>query len=784
MLQFLRQYQRFFFLIITIVTIASFSFFGTYQAITSKAPGDAVAFTTLGGTNVTRQEMEDFLHFIGSDFNDYLTTGGVYGNFLNDGVVRNDLFATGLAGDLADAYMEDLKGDFAVRLEREKRFHPYTHPQAKFLTAEAVWRYFAPEIKENLDFINTQKDATSRDLFNARVHLYLAEGRFPQAALRHMLRYQQKQYEWITEDPVLMSEDLSLFRYHTLEDWFGRRFVTLMVQVIMNSADIAEQRGYKVSHEEALSSLIYNAQTSYKHTHRGADITVAGSTSHMDDLLVRMGLDRNRAVKMWRKVLLFRRIVQDAGDGVVVDRLAYNNFHAYACESANIEVYRLPGALRLNDFRALQRFEVYTQAVSPSYDASLKALTVPTTYYDAAVVQKDAPELVQRRYTLTFAEADKNALQSKVGIKEMWQWQVDDTHWKTLQQQFPDLGVSSATSRQERFAALDALDQHTRAKVDAFARAAIVETHPEWIDEALSLPIVEKGSVSLRIKGGNFPFKGVVDRKALLSLLDTASVGQESPQDNTPLFKFTQDNSHYYRITVVERNPNPEILSLAEASTDGTLDALVDASLEKHYASLKDTAPEKYRGVDGKFKFLPDVKGDVAESLFATQLQTVRGHLGGEKPATPDVVASHRLDGYMRTMRKAVIAGQNDAVVASSETQGTSSLADQWKLVKETQDIQRCETTEASTAKAFTMSQGAWSEVASPVNGDMSFFHLVKRTATDNDLLVYTKMHQAQSALGNVAMRSVMKDIVEIARGRHAIVLPHDENVPESNTKG
>ena len=54
-----------------------------------------------------------------------------------------------------------------------------------------------------------------------------------------------------------------------------------------------------------------------------------------------------------------------------------------------------------------------------------------------------------------------------------------------MKKNFLELGSKKASTREERFAALDSLDDKTRNQVDTFARAAIVETHPEWIDQAL-----------------------------------------------------------------------------------------------------------------------------------------------------------------------------------------------------------------------------------------------------------------------------------------------------------
>src|ERR1700733_10225613 len=91
MLDFFRRYQRYFFLVITVVIIISFSFFGTYSTLGSNTWREQIAFKAINGCEVTRSDVDEMALFLATDNEDKLLYGGAWGpNFLNDGVIRKD----------------------------------------------------------------------------------------------------------------------------------------------------------------------------------------------------------------------------------------------------------------------------------------------------------------------------------------------------------------------------------------------------------------------------------------------------------------------------------------------------------------------------------------------------------------------------------------------------------------------------------------------------------------------------------------------------------------------
>jgi hypothetical protein len=89
MLDFFRKYQRYFFIVIAVVIVISFSFFGTFQTLNQ--PGkieDKVIGKTIDGSKMMKSDVDRMIRFLASDRNDTaLAEKGVMPNFFNNGVI-------------------------------------------------------------------------------------------------------------------------------------------------------------------------------------------------------------------------------------------------------------------------------------------------------------------------------------------------------------------------------------------------------------------------------------------------------------------------------------------------------------------------------------------------------------------------------------------------------------------------------------------------------------------------------------------------------------------------
>lgn len=785
MLEFFRKYQRYFFIFITIVIVISFSFFGTYNTLPRNDAGDVAAFRAVDGTVVSRSDLDEMVMFLSSDMEDKLYFGGAWGpNFLNSGAIKKLLLQPGVAELLAEQYSADLSPDMQKRFEAEKRYSAYVHPQAKFISAESIWANWAPNMLTDLKTLQRADDPSSPEAFAARVRLYLAEKNFPSPYLQHILRNQEKQYPWISPDENLGHMDLSLFGYHTLNDWFGPRFMSLAAEFIYNSAKVAEQRGYRVSKSEAQADLLANAALSFQQNLRSSQLGVANTQEYFNEQLRRMGMDQTKAVKIWQNVLLAQRLFEEAGNSVFVSPFMFDSFIAYSKEPVKGELYQLPKELKLGDYRALQKFEIYLDAVSARSDKDKTSLALPEKFLSASQIAKKAPELVQKRYTLEMTQLDKNDLLPKILVIDTLEWEVSDQNWSTLQKKFPDLGIESARGRQERLAALDKLNEKSRAKIDEFARREILAARPELINRTLETKPSSTLTVGLSLKGpAAAPFKGVEDATKLMALLNNAPLENKQPSSNAEaeasqqLQAFSVDGRHYYKINVIERLPNEEVLTFAQANSQGILDRLLDQKLKSYYEGLKGKLADgkPFQKSDGSWKEYADVKDLVADKYFASVLKAIQEQSNEKTKLTGDQAAPRRLLPYVKMVEKELQENPQASerfVRAGQMKDNGDILADQWKLESRPFKIERSHSSEQiNSVEALEMAINSWSPVAQSPTGAISFYQKLPNDQKDHSQLALEKSTQSKRYLASEAQRLVAEQLIAEFKAKQALSL-------------
>jgi hypothetical protein len=618
MLEFFRKYQKFFFFFIAIVITASFAFVGTYDAIGGETrEKDWVVSKAIDGSSITYLNVKKLSRFLSVDYLDAGSGRAVYPNFCNDGVIRNDFLKGNLGALLVGHYFDDLKEDFVSRLDRVKRYRPYTHPEFPFLSARTMWDLLAPGLSEEVSLLQG-KEGVSRELFSSLAKIYCLQEKVQPEYLRKVLINQQRQCTWLKMDPRLMQDDLAVFGMHSASDWFGNRFIDLVSQFILNGARFASQKGYQVSFDEAKGDLIHNFE---KFTAQ-----VAAQDLTFQQHLRNLGFEEREAILLWQKVLLFRKAFHDVGETAFIDRLAFKGFEGFAGEVAKIEKYDWP--IVLTSAADLAQFELYVKTIAPKGKGPL-----PTTLYSPLEVEKKMPELVQTTYKADVAEVSKGEVALRATIKEIWQWETNDKNWRDLQKKF---SLPNAESQEARFKALAALDSKVRGEVDAFARSALVDENPEWIQEALALlPKREKiwsvtgdGSATLKEEGKYFLVENLekIKEKHILLFSEAKSVlskhlekvDGECKKDKNPFFKAAQE-AH----AALKRNP---LDSSWIASGDPLLDQF---KMVKETREITRTAKESWMK-DEAFLMLPQLWSPihVSDSGSVTFFYLTERHLG------------------------------------------------------------------------------------------------------------------------------------------------------------
>ncbi|HEY5234832.1 MAG TPA: hypothetical protein VIJ14_01535, partial [Rhabdochlamydiaceae bacterium] len=433
---------------------------------------------------------------------------------------------------------------------------------------------------------------------------------------------------------------------------------------------------------------------------------------------------------------------------IFVDPLSYQQFAAFAEESATVEVYQLPDVLRLSDFRSLLKLQYYIEAVSPK---TKKLADLPRQFLSPEEVEKKVPELVVSRYELEVAKATKEEIGARLTLKETWDFEVSDAGWEKLGAEYPVLARTQGETREERYAALEAVEPNVRLKIDRFARSCLINQHPEWVEESLLKTSSKKQQIALRSRGHVAPFDEIEDTAMLLAYLEKAQIGEPGPF-------FTQDGQTYYRIVVWNKPQSKEVMTLQEALEGDWLGQLLDEKLQTAYADVRKKDPGTFKLENGSWKSFSDVRDHVGSLVYADLLNQI-----SDEELSLDQYPAQRFAGWMQNAKKTIKTKGKESPFL--KTTG-HPLIDQWTLIQQTKDIKRSDSTTFPKTEMFKAREGKWSKVSTPQNGDVAFYKLIKKGVTE--AAVREKVIEGQKLLGMDAKRVLM----------HQILLQMDDHGP------
>lgn len=611
MLNFFRKYQKGFFFVVTFFIVVSFVFFGTYSAfMRDPSVPDREIGRLVDGSVLKEQKLHGLLRLLEGGAEE----GGRNVNLLNGSMVHQDLMLSGLGQMLAEHHFDLIKPELEMRWKRAKHYSPYVHPYNPAISSKNIWAQFCPQILVLLDELKSAPEEFSKEQLPLLFELYAAQAEFPPAYLLQMLYYNQGQQT--RQDPGLPQANVALFGFQSVSDWFGEKFAEEVGKFILNGACIAREEGYKVTKEEAQVDLYTNVYRGLKAYGQGNNPTNEEAQKFYGNQLRAIGLDENMATTLWREVLTFRRMLNEVGNAVFVDSLAYNQFKSYAKPALQICKYTLPRELQFENFREMIKFQHYMEIV-----AAGDFVDLPKELNRAEQVMDSYPELVYKEFEIEVASISKEEAAAEVGLKETWKWEGE--HFADLKKEFPALASCKSEKIDDRMNALDQLDEATRFKVDQFARRAIIEADPSRVHEALGSVQGEKQLVKVALGKNSSPFSGA----HFLALLEI---------EDPTLASYTVDGEIFYSIKVLSKGKGWNLFSFKEADMDRVLDRF----LQTAYGSMKIKEP------------FEEAKDQVAAKVYADLLKSIAAQtkIGGL-----DDYAKHRFDGYLRKMRELAI---------------------------------------------------------------------------------------------------------------------------------
>ncbi|MBI5346271.1 MAG: hypothetical protein HZB76_03935 [Chlamydiae bacterium] len=713
MLTFLRKYQKIFFVIVAVVIVISFSFFGTQGVVQSidKKVKDKVIGKTMTGENIKLSEVDKMSYFLSTDNSEYSSQGRMAPNLFNDGVIKKDFIETGIAKVLVEHYYPILQKDLEERFNKVKNYNSFVHVSLLEISAKNVWEKFCPQINQKLEDIK-KMETVSLPFMLSLMDLYMSEKKFPESFLRKILIYQERQYKNVAPDQRLF-ESMALFGFNNAQDWFGKNFLDVFSEYIINVANFAESKGYKITNEEVAIDL-------FKHLNEGLkkqQIASGDTATLFKRQLQVLGLDEISVVEIWKKVMLFRKYFNDVASSVVVDKKGTQDFYKFASLNAQIKLYELPEHLRLKKFHDVMLLQTYLEATTNE-----KILSSSINCKNIEEVLDTYPELVEQKYTLGVKEVDIETASLNISLKKMWDWQVEEENYKLLKQKFSKL--ISANTKDERFKAFEKLNSMDRNEIDKYSRIQMAYANPSIIDTALVQNLTKELTLSFRKKNS----------QVHLDLKDKQKFAELVQNSDSILRKYTEDNDRFFSVQVLKNEDNKSIISFNEAKADGTLQKILDQRLKAKQAELN----------IAEFN-----ENELGLALF---------------PKLKDFNSNKEVDSIVQNYLLAFVKNLNAQM--QKDALFLQTLPSEWQLV--VKDIEVPRSSKNLFNEAFKMQKDSFSDVKVE-NGEISFFYLKEFSEKESSL---EKMQEVKNSLDKETKLMLGKRMLQMIKLENSIFYP------------
>jgi GcvH upstream region-like protein len=669
-------------------------------------------------------------------------------HLLNDGVIEKNFLETGLAVMLAEQYFSYLEPELKRKEQIIFLFKPYTHPYDAQLSCRAVWKNYSPELLEHLE----QLKRVDVHGFSTLCQLYLDQVAFPKEAMQQVLHFQE-QRAGVPKDPRLAEIELSLFGFKNVKDWFGDRFIHLASQFILNVSSLAEQKKYQITKQEVQTDLLQNVYKGYKQLSQNKSLEPSQAMQYFQRELQVLGLNEADVINAWRHVMLFRRLVSDTSGSVFNDPLAQKQFHLFADQSIEVELYELPSYLRLKDFSSLLKLQVYLEAVSLE---QLKSLNLPLEFASLDSIEAKQPALVQKKVEVRLSSINIEELAAQISLKSTWEWEATDEGWSFLQERFPSL--KSSLDRRET---LDKID--SRTSIDQAARLEMVRQNKELIVQTLQQRPLQTIELRLRKKPlAQGPYSSLLASEEFAAFLENAPL--ESVEEC-----YSVDASTFYRIELIERDSQKELVGFEEAFQDGTLDSILDQQLENAYPKIRRGKENVFLQANGNFKPFYEVKEQIARILYeplllAIEQEYVRvfNDLPGVSKQLPGMFYSkYRLYGFMQSIKQQL------------ELDVELNLPKQWNLISTSSCISRSQKLDFPTDDWVEIPINQWSPISVGSSGSLAFAKVCSKGNLEEVPL--EKIEQGFQFLSFDTCRDVMHHLLQKIVEGNCIVFSDQE---------
>ncbi len=711
MLNIFRKYQKVIFIFVSVVVGLSMLFFGNFnkeRGGEKPIVDETVVLKTHSGRQVTRDQIEKMARFLTEKHLIEERSGGLPLR-INDGVLEKDFLQSGWASLISQKFQTLITSDLKGKIESEKNYKLYRHPSMPMISVDHIWSQSLPELSSAYSDFKTHLSfpPASKDAFDSRVNLYTLNQSLPSSLMKRVLLYQQNIFSGDTPDPILYNTDLSLFTYHTAEDWFGKNFIHIVAQTIYHLSDLASTSGIVVTEKEAEIDLVMRAKNNFANAKEvGAkNLTEGNFSQHFAYSLQRQGLSEKEAVLLWKEVLTYRKLMKGLGSGVLVDELSLDFFNEFANKSCDVRVVDLPSYLHFTSDREHQEFAAYLYAVTKEPSFNIES-NFSNSMKNVSDVEKNDPTLVQKRLKVGIKKVNLEDMANDVTIKDMLEWQFDKQNWESLEKQYPSLAKAEVTTSEERINMIRSLSLQEQGDIDQYSRRQIALSRLGNLDKALESALYQEEEWIV-LSDGQVVAGPLTSDSTLYASLETVAL-------NSPFEWRDSDLKTFFSIEVNARE-EATLLTFKELKDYKLLDSFLTKFAQSHYEVVKANAEETLKDKEGKLR-------EANRSLKPILVYLLKKN--------PKSYAKEKLNYWLASSQKELMESGELPVskAVNSETFSPRTEAHaQWALEDSVQTLDR------SVGHAyldfgalFATEEGAYSKVLTSSNGNTYFYQLMK----------------------------------------------------------
>lgn len=294
------------------------------------------------------------------------------------------------------------------------------------------------------------------------------------------------------------------------------------------------------------------------------------------------------------------------------------------------------------------------------------------------------------------------------------------------------------------------------------SRLQLVELHPEWIEEEFSA--IEPLERTILITQNFASLPRIENPSQLEKLFSRCIAGEEEAKE--ALLHYSDDGETLYRIETLEFLEGEHIITFTEAKRLQLLSSLVDRFLQAEYLKVRAQYPEQYQSKEGAWRSFSEIKRDLAKQVFVSVFKAIeRLEI---KDWAEDLYASYRM--LPMVQRALEELKENPEEERWVQREGDVSLAEQFKLERHEQPIQRINQEKWMKDKAFQMLPNEWSPIHVPPTGDIAFFYLMEKQSNDTPIL--DQIAFSKELIAADAQRYLAEKLLKEIAQKQSIIIP------------